>query len=369
MDISVSNADELDKRIRYFIELPSANDVSFQRLALELFAHQYACNPGYRLYCDRFGQTPESVHGWLNVPAIPTSAFGLTRLACFPAEHTQVTFLSSGTTGAQGARSRHELTSTALYDASLLAHFRPCVMPDKTSIQMLFLAPSFAQAPQSSLSYMLSKLSQTLGTKRDAFLIRDDKLDFESAAGMLRTVAEPVAVIGTAFAFVHFFERCEKEGLRVKLPRGSRVVETGGFKGRSREVSGERLYRWFSDILGIPRVFCVSEYGMCELGSQWYDANLADYFAEREARVGIKIGPHWTRIAVVDPVTGKPVREGRQGLLQVFDLSNRGSVAAVLTADVARIVSGGFELIGRFAGAPPKGCSIAIDALLEHGAR
>jgi len=116
----------------------------------------------------------------------------------------------------------------------------------------------------------------------------------------------------------------------------------------------------------VPRALCASEYGMCELGSQWYDTNIADHLAGRTIRAGIKAGPHWARTVVVDPVTAQPVQLGTTGLLQVFDLSNRGSVAAVLTGDLVREVDGGFELIGRGSGQPPKGCSIAIDAALVH---
>jgi len=128
------------------------------------------------------------------------------------------------------------------------------------------------------------------------------------------------------------------------------------------------LYDWFTSLLGVPRELCISEYGMCELGSQWYDANLEDFVAGRTLRPRVKIGPHWARTLVVDPVTAEPVARGKAGLLQIFDLSNRGSVAAVLTGDLAREVDGGFELLGRAPGEPPKGCSIAIDAALSSHA-
>jgi hypothetical protein len=104
---------------------------------------------------------------------------------------------------------------------------------------------------------------------------------------------------------------------------------------------------------------------MCELGSQWYDTNLADVSAGRKPRRHVKIGPHWTRTLIVDPVTNLPLASGETGLLQIFDMSNRGSVAAVLTGDLARERDGGIEIVGRHPGAPPKGCSIAADANLR----
>jgi len=357
---------DLDRRISDNIVQGRSDDESFERLALDLFAYQFAANLGYRRYCERRGRTPANVGRWTDVPAIPTTAFADVRLACFPAERTVLTFVSSGTT--KGRRSRHELESAELYDASLLTHFRRRVMPDLDSLRMIALAPSFANAPNSSLAYMLSKINEVYGTGEDGFFIENDSLDFDGAAAALRRCTAPVLVIGTAFGFVHFFDRCRESGMRFDLPPGSRVVETGGFKGRSREVSGEELYGWFGSLLGVPRELCISEYGMCELGSQWYDSNLEDFIAGGRVRPRVKVGPHWARTLIVDPVTAEPVPNGQPGLLHIFDLSNRGSVAAVLTGDLAREVDGGFELLGRALGEPPKGCSIAVDAALTtHG--
>jgi hypothetical protein len=104
---------------------------------------------------------------------------------------------------------------------------------------------------------------------------------------------------------------------------------------------------------------------MCELGSQWYDASLLDTVTGRKPLANTKIGPHWARTLVVDPVTAQIMPDGATGLLQCFDLSNRGSVAAVLTGDLASIRDGGFVYRGRSPAAPPKGCSITIDSMLR----
>ena len=357
------SAGELDERIGRFIARADGDAAAFGRLAVDLFAYQYAANEPYRRYCDRVGGTPLSVRRWQDVPAVPTAAFSQVRLACFPPERARIAFLSSGTTHA--ARSRLELENTKLYDASLLTHFRQRVLLDAAPMQIVALTPPFSLAPNSSLSYMISKISDVFGTPRDGFFHDGASIDFADAACALRTAERPVLVIGTAFAFVHFFDRCFETGERFSLPRGSRVVETGGFKGKSREVDRDELYGWFSTLLGVPRELCVSEYGMCELGSQWYDANLGDFSAGHAPRTHLKVGPHWARTLVVDRVTASPVPDGDIGLLQIFDLSNRGSVASVLTGDLARHVDGGFELFGRAPGEPPKGCSIAADAALS----
>jgi acyl-protein synthetase LuxE len=358
---------DLDNRIRNFIITTQPARIAFDRLALELFAYQYERNEPYRRYCDIFDRSPANVKTWRDIPAVPAASFASARLACFPPESTTVTFSSSGTTSGSSSQSTLDLDSTTLYDASLLEHYRARVIPDAVSMRMIALAPTFEEAPHSSLSYMLSRIASVLGEPGGGFFVRDGHLAFEALCAALREGAEPVVVFGTAFSFVHFFDRCRAEGISFRLPIGSRVVETGGFKGKSREISREELYAGFGEYLGVPRVLCISEYGMCELGSQWYDANLDDYFSGRPPRVHLKMGPHWARVMIVDPITAEPVREGQEGLVHIFDLSNRGSVSAILTADVARAQDGGFVLLGRFAGAPPKGCSIAADALLSAG--
>ncbi len=142
-------------------------------------------------------------------------------------------------------------------------------------------------------------------------------------------------------------------------------METGGFKGKSRSVERAELYQALVRTFGVPEAWCISEYGMCELGSQWYDASLSDAIAGRTPRAQLKLGPHWARARAVDPITARELPKGSTGLLQVFDLSNRGSVAAVLTGDLVTETDEGFIYVGRSQAAPPKGCSITIDSMLR----
>jgi hypothetical protein len=339
------------------------DDGAFDRLALEVYAYQFERNGPYRRFCERMGSDPSRASSWRDVPAVPAASFADVRLACFGPDRAALAFVSSGTTSAGASASRHELDAAELYDASLLAQYKALVMPDVVAMPHVFLAPSFSEAPVSSLSYMLSTIDRRFGAPGGGFFVREDALDFSSVLAALSS-GLPLVVFGTAFSFVHFADGCRAGGLHFSLAPGSRVVETGGFKGKSREVSRGDLYRSFEELFGVPPDFCVSEYGMCELGSQWYDANLADAFAGRESRRHVKIGPHWTRTVVVDPVTALTLPPGETGLLHIFDLSNRGSVCAILTGDLARERDGGVEILGRHPGAPPKGCSIAADAML-----
>jgi hypothetical protein len=357
-------AADLDSRIEAYISRTDPTDAEFDQLARELFVYQYENNAPYRNLCDQQDSTPANVTAWQDVPALSAASFGDARIACFPEERTSVTFVSSGTTRAGGSRSFHELENTRLYDASLLAHFRRSVLPDLDRIRMVLLSLPFAEAPQSSLAYMLSKIYSTCGSG-GGFFVEDDRLDVEGIALALGESHEPLLLFGTAFAFVHFLDHCSATELRFSLPRGSRIVETGGFKGKSRSVDREDLYDMLTRTFGVSRDMCIAEYGMCELGSQWYDASLSDMLAGRTPREQIKVGPHWVRTLVVDPVTARELPPGSTGQLQVFDLSNRGSVAAVLTGDLVVQAEAGFVYVGRSRAAPPKGCSITVDSMLN----
>jgi hypothetical protein len=363
---SLGLAADLDRSIESFILASQPDEREFERLALALFAYQYANNAPYQRLCEQRGLRPANVVRWQEIPAVSAASFADARLACFPPERTKVSFYSSGTTRAGGAHSVHELENTALYDASLLRHFRTCVLPDRDSIRMLMLSPRFEDAPHSSLAYMLSKVYERHAQGR-GFFIQGDALDAEGLSRAMRDSHEPVLVFGTAFAFVHFLDACAARGERFSLPPGSRVIETGGFKGTARSVGRDEFYAALTRTFNVPVAHCIAEYGMCELGSQWYDASLADALGGRSSRGQLKVGPHWARTTVVDPVTARPVAHSEQGLLQVLDLSNRGSVAAVLTGDLVVACDGGVRLLGRSPAAPPKGCSITIDSALERG--
>lgn len=346
-------AHPLDDRILDFMR--DGDDAGFERLALDVFHYQYEACPPYRRYCERCGVTPATASGWRDVPAVPAASFAEVRLACFDAVRTTIAFESSGTTGAR--RSTHELETTALYDESLWRHFGR-----RLGLGYSFLAimPSPAEAPRSSLSYMLGELMRRSAGGLHAFGVRGGSLDLDACAAWLAALAGPACVFAPAFGFVHFLDACRERGVRFALPPGSAVVETGGLKGRARDIPRDELYAELVRCFEVPRERCISEYGMCELGSQWYDG----------------VGARWTRWLVVDPVSGEPVRAGEAGLLRVFDLANRGSVCAVLTADLAKAGDGqgnisngpttAFTLLGRYAGAPPKGCSIALDAMLSR---
>jgi hypothetical protein len=175
----------------------------------------------------------------------------------------------------------------------------------------------------------------------------------------LREQHAPITVFGTAFAWVHFFDRVVDS---FTLPDGCVVLETGGFKGRSREVSRDDLYKLFSDRLGVPPAHCVSEYGMSEMASQFYDSALLDAKTGRSRTVR-KLAPYWLKTRILDPITGSDASPGQPGLLAHYDLANLNSVLAIQTEDYGYLADDGegFVLVGRAPGAVLRGCSLTAE--------
>ena len=334
-----------------------ASEARFDALALALFRLQYARGDAYRRLCAAFGcDDPERVKHWREIPAVPTGAFKEARLAIFPAAATVRTFRTSGST--TEARGQLELDDLSLYDASLEATFRRFIVPDVARIRFAVLAPPADLAPDSSLSYMFSRAVETMGTKQSRFLVGADGWDPERAIAELAAAREPLALCGTAFAFVHLLDRLEERRARLALPAGTRIMETGGFKGRSRELSRDELHGGMEARLGVPRARIVNQYGMCELASQFYEPSLTGRATD------VKRVPPWVRTRAVDPLTLHDVAPGERGMLVHYDLANVGSVLAVATSDAGELADGGFRVFGRLRGAEARGCSLAADALL-----
>ena len=162
---------------------------------------------------------------------------------------------------------------------------------------------------------------------------------------------KPLLIMGPAFSFVQWLD---KMNAPVTLPAGSRVMETGGYKGHSQELPKSELHALISKNLGVDPDHIVSEYGMCELGSQAYDRIAG------QAGAPAFVFPAWVRTRIISPESQTEVGEGEIGILQVFDLANIRSVLAIQTGDMAVRCGDGFELIGRATASEPRGCSLAL---------
>jgi len=184
----------------------------------------------------------------------------------------------------------------------------------------------------------------------------DWQLDLEKTVAALHEATlsnRPIALLGTAFNFIHLLDHLQTGGGRIQLPPGSRALETGGYKGRARELPKPKLHALITRLLGIARDRIVSEYGMSELGSQAYDCIAGNPAGSRLFRF-----PPWARAQIISAEIGHEVGEGETGLIRIFDLANMRSVMAVQTGDVGVRRGGGFELLGRAAMAEVRGCSL-----------
>ena len=363
-----TESDALHERALGFVrafEAGQAMPESFDALACDLARFQAASIPGVARLCVARHADPQRFRAATDAPAVPTEAFKVSRVATFPEALTQVTFRTSGTT--LGARGSHPMRRTSTYDAAALAFGRWALtlgtppLPERSPV--LVLAPSKAELPDSSLTHMMHLFAGAFGgAGGDAdFFIRDGVLELVALdARVSRALVrkEPVLLLGTSFAFVHLLDAVGEAGFR--LPEGSRVMQTGGFKGRSREVDAAELRRDLASALAIPGRSVVSEYGMTELSSQFYEGTLAGH----ALAAGVYVEPPWARVVPVDPESLLTVKEGEPGLARIEDLMNVDSAFAVLASDRVRRVAGGFELLGRWPGASPRGCSIAVDEIL-----
>ncbi|MEO1086773.1 MAG: long-chain fatty acid--CoA ligase, partial [Acidobacteriota bacterium] len=181
--------------------------------------------------------------------------------------------------------------------------------------------------------------------------------DIDAAQRWARALDRPGFVVTTAFALAWWLDELESRGRRLRLPSDTRIFETGGFKGRVREVSRADLVARVHDRLGVPPERIIREYGMSELTGHFYSAVLEggdpDLF-----RV-----PHFMRVRTLDPTTLDDVPPGEPGLLAILDLANVGSAMSVLSEDVGLLEDGGFRLLGRARDAELRGCSLTVDEL------
>ncbi len=243
-----------------------------------------------------------------------------------------------------------------------MASFQKFMLPDDVRLPMLILAPSPEEMPHSSLSYMLGLVRQNCGTDDSCFYVVDGALQAETLDHQLEQVTQsdqPVMVLGTAFAYMHWLEYCQDRNRTFRLPAGSRLMETGGFKGRSRTLSKHQLYQQLSVNLGIPRTQMVNEYGMTELSTQFYDETLVCGQPTDD-----KVLPPWARIMFVDPRTGHPCGSGEVGMMRILDLANIGSSICLATEDLGLAVDPNrFQVLGRASEAGARGCSLTMDNL------
>jgi hypothetical protein len=373
---SAQNLPAFAAQLRGFIQRHSSNglrafipenDQEFDSLALSLFKLQFDHNPAYRQFCQPRKISPPSLQNWRDIPALPAAAFKELELTSIPQQERAAVFHSSGTTEHRPSRHFHNTDSLSLYEASLLPWFAANFLPDAATNPkyqtVISLTPSPNHAPNSSLVHMFETIRRAFAAPGSAFTghLGSDgawSLNLDQTLCTLRGAIasqQPILLLGTAFNFVHLLDYLEAIGTRIQLPRGSRVLETGGYKGRARALPKTELHGLISRMLGISRDQIICEYGMSELSSQAYEATAGN--PPNVPRVFLF--PPWARAQITSPETGREAAEGETGLIRVFDLANVYSIMAIQTEDLGIRCGDGFELLGRAALAEPRGCSLA----------
>ena len=345
-------------------ELQTHFDIGFNVMAIVLFGLQFKNNAAYRKICEARKIFPNKITCWTQIPAVPTAAFKERELTSLAPTERSAVFHSSGTTEQKPSRHFQCADSLATYEASLWPWFaKHCRLPI-ADCRLAILTPPPAQAPHSSLVHMFEIVRARLSQPATSFLghVQADgawTLDYEAALAILspcapHSVSQALLLLGTAFSFVHLLDFLAANNLRLALPPGSRVMETGGYKNRSRSLPKAELHMLITERLGVPPAQIICEYGMSELSSQAYDTEM------RIADCGLRnfYFPPWARVQIISPETSREVAEGETGLIRVFDLANVYSVMVIETDDLGIRRGDGFELLGRAALAAPRGCSL-----------
>lgn len=345
------------ERISRFLRDPAS--ASFEELALEAFAWQNERIEPYRRLCAARGATPGAVRDWRRIPPVPTAAFKTLELAAEPAREV---FRSSGTTGRTtgDTRSVHHHPYPDLYRLTIDLSFPAFCLPFGAPVPMLSLVPAREQLPDSSLSFMIDHVLARFGSPESVTAFGERGVELpksRSWTGARQRAGRPVLVLATAFSLAQWLDGLERLELHFRLPPGSAVFETGGFKGRTRELTREELASRLAARLGVPPSAVVREYGMTELTSQCYTRALLDGDPD------LFVAPPWVRVRVLDPETLEEAPAGTPGLISVVDLANVGSAVHVLTEDLGVAEGDGFRLLGRAAGAELRGCSLVVEEL------
>lgn len=357
------------------------DDDAFNDLALGIFACQLRHNVPYARYCAARGVTLERMSdSWEAIPPVPAAAFKEAALATFDPARAALVFETSGTT--RGTGGRHYMETAALYDAALLAGFDRSMLADGARLRYLNLVPNPVERPESSLGYMMARVAHERGTEKTGWYLQGEHLSVDAFLGDVRESvdrAEPVCIATTAFALAAVLDAAEERAQRFTLARASRIMETGGFKGRARTISREELYSRATRCLGIDETSIIGEYGMTELTSQWYDAipsktvipserSAARFATSREApqvSARLKSSPPWLRARAV-AADGTTLPDGVVGALVHVDLANLFSCVAIESEDLGATYGREIVLLGREAGAELRGCSLDAEMLLSR---
>lgn len=315
----------------------SGDPAAFLEASLQTFHWQYEENPVYREWCQLTGADPAQCKTLVSIPALPISFFK-SREVVSGLFQPEVVFESSGTT--QQQTSRHLVKEVALYRRSFMEAFR-LFYGEITEWCVLGLLPSYLERQHSSLVMMVDELIRESGHPDSGFYLYDhrqlsDVLQQQEARG------QKTLLIGVTFALLDFAASYPQQLTHTV------VMETGGMKGRRKELTRAEVHRLLTEGLGVTCIH--AEYGMTELLSQAY--------SKGEGRF---VCPPWMKVLVRDEEDPFCVKETGRGILQMIDLANRHSISFIAAEDVGQVFGdGSFEVWGRLDNSDIRGCSLLI---------
>ena len=305
--------------------------------ALEIFAFQYAENPLYRQYVQTLGIEPAAVNTLYDIPFLPV-AFFKTQPVRTGSWTPAATFESSGTTGM--VTSRHEVKDLNLYKQSFTAAFQRFygAIHDWCIIGLL---PAYLERSNSSLVLMVDELIKASGHPDSGTYLYDHEA-LHKVLLRLEENGQKTLLIGVTFALLDFAEKYE-----MKL-KHTVIMETGGMKGRRKEITRAQLHETLTSRLGLPSIH--AEYGMTELLSQAYSSGN-----------GLFRCPPWMKVLVRKEDDPLDVGGEGEGIVNIIDLANIWSCAFIATDDVGLIFpNGSFQISGRVDNSDIRGCSLLV---------
>lgn len=306
----------------------------FERIAMEIFHFQAENTPPYREYIRRIGCKVSAIERVDDIPFMPISLFKSHRVLA--GEEYQHIFTSSGTSSQQ--QSRHFVKSLEIYERSFVESFTMFCYPP-SDVEIFALLPGYLEREGSSLIYMIKHLIDS--SSGGGFYLYDyDKLKEDISH---RDSSKKLFLFGVTFALLDLAQ----EG-KLQLQKGDIVMETGGMKGRGRELPRHELHSILTQSFGVDSI--ASEYGMCECLSQAYSMG-----------EGIFTTPPWMKVLLRDTQNPMARAKGR-GAVNIIDLANIYSCSFIQSDDVATQYSDGRFLIeGRLDGSDIRGCNLLIE--------
>lgn len=315
----------------------SVTENTFKEVAIEVFRYQYAANNIYQKWVNALNVEVNNVKELTQIPFLPVSFFKTHKVISGDYE-PEVIFESSGTTGS--VNSRHFVKHSDLYTKSFTLGFNK-FYGDPSEWCIIGLLPSYLERKGSSLITMVEELIKLSGHEESGFYL----YEFEKLLTVLKELEakkQKTLLIGVTFALLDFAEQFPLE------LKNTTIMETGGMKGRRREMIREEVHAFLTQQFMVPAIH--SEYGMTELLSQGYS------FGE-----GIFNTVPWMKVLVRDEDDPLLITEKGRGLINVIDLANVHSCSFIATDDVGRILEdGSFEVAGRRDNSDIRGCSLMV---------